>query len=307
MAGATQSDHSRSREEGGIPREKSEFRLTRTKSPNTKMDRPLNNIEAGADCRPPSNPVATLDAASGHDAGSERHGSRSRLIDERIAALGAPVTPPSDQRIITAQPAQPPDTSMVATLMQRGAAMVAADDLVAARLFYEHAVELGSGQAAVELAKSYDPCLHSMERTQCWQKTGIGGRLQWASPRPQTCRGSRPDEGVALLLTMLGIGMVAMPAAAENLPPIFFHNEEREAPMFYYTMAAVGIMASASAAAVAQGIPQPPPHPPGGISVTARSINGVPHTVTQTKTGPGTFVSATASSTPGGTASASAS
>ena len=109
------------------------------------------------------------------------------------------------------------------------------------------------------------------------------------------------------LLTMLGIGMVALPAVADNPLPILFPNKDREAPMYYYHMmaAAVGIMASASA--MAQGILQPPPFPPGGIRVTALSVNGVPHAVTHTKAGPGTFVSATASSTSGGTASASAS
>jgi hypothetical protein len=45
----------------------------------------------------------------------------------------------------------------------------------------------------------------------------------------------------------------------------------------------------------------------GGISVSAASVNGVPPVASQTRTGPGTFVSATASSTPGGSASAYAS
>lgn len=54
-------------------------------------------------------------------------------------------------------------------------------------------------------------------------------------------------------------------------------------------------------------IPQPTPPPPGSLSAFARSVNGLPPSQTVTKTGPGTFVSATASSTPGGFASSSAS
>lgn len=46
--------------------------------------------------------------------------------------------------------------------------------------------------------------------------------------------------------------------------------------------------------------------PTGGISATARSVNGSPPVDTEKKTGPGSFVSATASSTKGGTASSSA-
>ena len=103
---------------------------------------------------------------------------------------------------------------------------------------------------------------------------------------------------------MLGIGMVAIdPAMANNTPP-FFHDDTREAPMRFYLIAGVEIVASS--AAMAQFMPPPPPPVPGSISVTASSVNGVPRTVNNAKRGPGTFVSATASSTPGGTASASA-
>jgi len=116
---------------------------------------------------------------------------------------------------------------------------------------------------------------------------------------------SRSKQSCWLLLSILGVSTVALPAVADNPPPIFFHNEERQAPMYYYHMMAAGVMASASA--MAQGIPQPSPLPPGSIGVTASSVNGVPRAVTHTKTGSGTYVSATASSTSGGTASAFAS
>jgi hypothetical protein len=46
---------------------------------------------------------------------------------------------------------------------------------------------------------------------------------------------------------------------------------------------------------------------PADVSVSVLSVNGVPSVDSRTVAGSGTFVSATASSTPGGTASASAS
>ena len=46
---------------------------------------------------------------------------------------------------------------------------------------------------------------------------------------------------------------------------------------------------------------------PAGIAATVTSVNGVPPIATKTVTGPGTVVSVTASSTPGGWASATGS
>jgi hypothetical protein len=77
-----------------------------------------------------------------------------RLIDQRIAALDNPVNRPQTER--------PEQTgNVMATLMQRGAALVAANDLVAARLCYQRAVESGNSQAAIEIAKTYDPRVHT--------------------------------------------------------------------------------------------------------------------------------------------------
>ncbi len=171
--------------------------------------------------------------------------------------------------------------------------MVAADDIVTARLLYER------GSAAVEIAKTYDPNLHSagmnpMLAENWYRRVNAMGEAAnlLASLSKQSCW---------LLLSILGVGTAALPAVADNPPPIVFHNEEREAPVYYYHMMA------AAASAMAQGIPQPSPLPSGSISVTASSVNGVPHTVTHTKTGSGTYARATASSTPGATASAFAS
>lgn len=106
-------------------------------------------------------------------------------------------------------------------------------------------------------------------------------------------------------LLALGMGIVMTPAAAETL--FSRSNEDQEGSMRFYLIASSVGLASASMA-MAQGIPQLPSLPPGSnISVAALSVNGVPPTVTHTKIGPGTIVSATASSTPGGTASAFAS
>jgi len=48
-------------------------------------------------------------------------------------------------------------TDSVARYLEHGAAMIAAGDIAAARLYFERAVGAGSGQAAVEMGKTYDP------------------------------------------------------------------------------------------------------------------------------------------------------
>jgi TPR repeat protein len=45
----------------------------------------------------------------------------------------------------------------VRPLLERGGTMLARGDIVAARLFYERAAALGSGEAATSLGKTYDP------------------------------------------------------------------------------------------------------------------------------------------------------
>jgi hypothetical protein len=73
-------------------------------------------------------------------------GKPARMIGRAVAmppaALPVAASPPSDR---------------VARLLQRGAAMVAAGDITEARLFYERAAAAGSGQAAIEMGKTYDP------------------------------------------------------------------------------------------------------------------------------------------------------
>ena len=132
-------------------------------------DEPVNNrFKLEPIAAQPPNMVATLmqRRATMLAAGDT---SAVGLIDERLASLE---TTPSAQ-IATARPAQPQPVptiaqqaptqqlpGLVATLMERGAAMIAAGDIVAARLFYERAAAAGSGQAAIEIAKTYDPRLH---------------------------------------------------------------------------------------------------------------------------------------------------
>jgi TPR repeat protein len=49
------------------------------------------------------------------------------------------------------------DAGEVATLLKRGAELIANGNIVAARLMYRHAAEAGEPQAAFALAETYDP------------------------------------------------------------------------------------------------------------------------------------------------------
>lgn len=85
---------------------------------------------------------------------------------EAVSYRSASITEEKPQRMIqravaiapASIPAASPDPSARLTkLLDRGAAMAASGDIVAARLFYQRAAEAGSCQAAVEMGKTYDP------------------------------------------------------------------------------------------------------------------------------------------------------
>lgn len=71
----------------------------------------------------------------------------------RLAAISpAPAAAPA-ARVATPQPLSPE----MQELVQRGHALMEIGDLASARLFYERAAEAGSADAALAMAKSYDP------------------------------------------------------------------------------------------------------------------------------------------------------
>jgi hypothetical protein len=130
----------------------------KSEEPAAERQTPQNTFKLDPVAARPTNVVALLSQrrATMLAAGDT---SAVRLIDERLASLEttpiehAATTRPAQQR--PAQSQEPP--GMMATLMERGAAMAAAGDIVAARLFYERAAAAGSGQAAIEIGKTYDP------------------------------------------------------------------------------------------------------------------------------------------------------
>ena len=73
-----------------------------------------------------------------------------------------PAPAPVPQSAPSAQPAPSPMT--VTPLVDRGDAMLAIGDIAAARLLFRRAADLGSGQAAMKLANTYDPSFISAHK-----------------------------------------------------------------------------------------------------------------------------------------------
>jgi hypothetical protein len=110
-------------------------------------------------------PVASLTsdpATSDPSPSQDTHRPTQERLEARLATA-----PPPDSTQMTAGPAatsstSPPATAplppdIVAKLLERGAAMLAAGDISAARLLYGRAAEAGSAQAAVAVGKTYEP------------------------------------------------------------------------------------------------------------------------------------------------------
>lgn len=77
-------------------------------------------------------------------------------------ALPTPAPPTPDVPVAAATPATPPDrpppdASEISALLARGDSLLAAGDIVSARLFYERASDAGDGRAALRLGATYDP------------------------------------------------------------------------------------------------------------------------------------------------------
>jgi hypothetical protein len=110
-------------------------------------------------------PVASVvadPATSDPSPSQDTHGP----TQERLEAGPATAPPPASSQMAagpaatssTSPPAAaplPPD--IVAKLLERGAAMLAAGDISAARLLYGRAADAGSAQAAVAVGKTYEP------------------------------------------------------------------------------------------------------------------------------------------------------
>jgi hypothetical protein len=72
-----------------------------------------------------------------------------------LIAVHAATSSPAAATSSPAAVASPP--GRMAQLLERGADLIAAGDITAARLIYEHAAAAGSGEAAIEMGKTYDP------------------------------------------------------------------------------------------------------------------------------------------------------
>lgn len=69
-------------------------------------------------------------------------------------------------------------------IISRGDELLASGDVIAARLYYEHAAALGSGAAATSLGKTYDPVflaaihangvLPDRDRATSWYRKAVG-------------------------------------------------------------------------------------------------------------------------------------
>ena len=69
-----------------------------------------------------------------------------------------PEAPPAIGRIPPASSADPTVASPeTAALVARGDALVSAHDIASARLFYERAIEMGDGHAALRMGATFDP------------------------------------------------------------------------------------------------------------------------------------------------------
>jgi hypothetical protein len=102
-----------------------------------------------------------------------------------------PITPPPSVPRVSAQE--------LANLLTRGDAMLGLDDVVAARLFYERAAELGSARAATMLGKTYDPSFLASV-----QATGVTPDRKLAASWYRTAAARGDNEGGRLLAALLG-------------------------------------------------------------------------------------------------------
>ncbi len=132
----------------------------KSEEPATESQTPQNTFKLDPVAAQSTNIVALLlQRRAGMLAAGDT--SAVKLIDERLAWLEktpiehAATTLPAQEPSRPAQSQEP--LGMVAALIERGAAMAAGGDIVAARLFYERAASAGSGQAAIEVGKTYDP------------------------------------------------------------------------------------------------------------------------------------------------------
>jgi type II secretory pathway predicted ATPase ExeA len=108
--------------------------------------------------RPEASPAArpaAPDPAPSPDA-QDRTQQRLEPLPPQAAppAADPAAMPPTPSASPAASPLPP---AVLAVLLDRGAAMLAAGDISAARLLYKRAADAGSAQAAVEIGKTYEP------------------------------------------------------------------------------------------------------------------------------------------------------
>jgi hypothetical protein len=120
--------------------------------------------------------------------------SPDRMAPYEMASLATrepkPITPPSVPRASAQE---------LASLLTRGDAMLGLDDVVAARLFYERAAELGSARAATMLGKTYDPSFLASV-----QATGVTPDRKLAASWYRAAAARGDDEGRHLLAVLSG-------------------------------------------------------------------------------------------------------
>jgi type II secretory pathway predicted ATPase ExeA len=113
--------------------------------------------------RPEASPAARPAAPDPDLSPDAQDRTQQRLEAGRLEPL-PPQTAPSaaDPAAMPPTPSAPPAASslppaVLAVLLDRGAAMLVAGDISAARLLYKRAADAGSAQAAVEIGKTYEP------------------------------------------------------------------------------------------------------------------------------------------------------
>ena len=134
-------------------------------------------------------------AEPGQDLAKSQAGAQPAAKAVRLASINPAPAATNSNRIATPQPL-PPEMQ---ELVQRGNALMEIGDLASARLFFERAAEAGSADAALSMAKSFDPIyfeekdVHGLpanpDRAMKWYEKAAGLGSAEASTRLSALKG----------------------------------------------------------------------------------------------------------------------
>ncbi len=108
---------------------------------------------------PPDNGVMSISAPT-HDTGL------NATVDEEPLEVPVIATAGSDPESEPVAPAKPKLSGEVAGLLEKGDVLLKSGDLVIARQFYARAFQMGAGEGALGVAKTYDPAVYKKLKVQ---------------------------------------------------------------------------------------------------------------------------------------------